>query len=294
MNENARRQPILNLATFCMFFILAACNPSADSPADSPATSDRPAASDSPDDSAQTAEPSRRAVVAETLAYAEVDEQLVKGHFVFPEDMIDPLPAIILIHEWWGLTDEVRALADRYAGEGYIVLAVDLFAGRTATTAPDARALMLEAIENPEFSSQNLRQACEWVLSTTGATQVATVGYGFGGGWSLNAAIELPDDVDAAVVFYGQVTDDESALTTLNAPILAMFGGDDGSIPREDIDGFQAALDSLGKSYEVEVYPTGKGGFASPGSRNFNSRLESITWERLTAFLRHHLVRSGG
>jgi len=280
------------LGVLCVFLLVAGCS----KPAEPPAVGAGPGANSSaPANDASSTDPDAplKAVVAETLAYAEVDDKLVKGHFVFPEDMVEALPAIILIHEWWGLNAEMRALADRYASEGYIVLAIDLFDGETAGTAADARLLMQSVIENPEFASENLKQACQWVLSTTGATQVATVGYGFGGDWSLTAAIELPEDVDAAVVFYGQVSGDEAVLATLNAPVLGLFGGEDGRIPQESIDAMRTALDNLGKPYEVEVFPTGKGGFATPGSRNFNEHLESISWQRLTEFLRKHLVTSG-
>ena len=89
-------------------------------------------ANDTPEPSAATAVAPRRAVVSERLPYAEVNDELVYGHFVFPADMVEPLPAIIMIHEWWGLNDNIRSMADRLAGEGYIVLAVDLFGGETA------------------------------------------------------------------------------------------------------------------------------------------------------------------
>ena len=83
--------------------------------------------------------PPGRAVVAERLAYAEVGDDLHYGHFVIPADMVEPLPGILVIHEWWGLNDGVRAMADRLAALGYIVLAVDLFGGKTAVSPADAR-----------------------------------------------------------------------------------------------------------------------------------------------------------
>ena len=87
-----------------------------------------------------------RAVVAETLPYAEVNDELVYGYFVFPADMVEPLPALLVLHEWWGLNDGIRAMADRLAAEGYIVLAVDLFGGESAISPSDARALMLSVV----------------------------------------------------------------------------------------------------------------------------------------------------
>lgn len=269
-----------------ILIFLAACAPKTDDPASSPETPDAPAAT--ADDASDAGE--SRAVVAETLAYAEVDKSVIKGHFVFPEDMVDPLPAIILIHEWWGLTDDVRALADRYAGEGYIVLAVDLFGGETAANAADARDLMVEVVENPQFAEDNLRQASDWVLNTTGATQVAAVGYGFGGGWALNAALAMPDDLDAAVMLYGQVTVNRERLQDLQIPLLGLFGGEDSTIPVANVEAFQTTLGELDKNVDIQIFPAGRNGFASPASRNFSEHLETITWRTVQDFLDRHLV----
>lgn len=232
---------------------------------------------------------SQLSVVAETLAYAEVNDQLVKGHFVFPEDMIETLPAIILVHEWWGLNKEFRALADRIAAEGFVVLAVDLYGGRTAKTPPDARKLMLETVENPEFAAENLRQACDWVSVTAGATQVGVVGYGFGGGWSLNAAMALPDQLDAVVIFYGQVSANEQELASIAAPLLGFFGDTDSTIPLDAVNSFELALQNLGKNFEIEIYPGARGGFASPRNRNFDANLEAQSWRKMLEFLRENL-----
>lgn len=234
----------------------------------------------------------KRPVVAETLAYAEVDSQLVKGHFVFPEDMIDSLPAIILIHEWWGLDDRVRALADRIAGQGFVVLAVDLYAGQTATVSTGARLLMLKVVEHPESARENLHQAYDWVLATTGASQVGVVGYGFGGGWALNTAIDLPDKLNAAVMFYGQVIEEKEALAAVTTPILGFFGASDSSITAASVGRFEAALEKLGKVYEIELYPNAKSGFASPENRNYDKDLALKAWDRAIVFLHQHLTNN--
>jgi len=141
-------------------------------------------------------EPERK-VVSEQLPYADVEDELVYGHFVFPEDMLEPLPGIIVIHEWWGLNDNVRAMADRLAGEGYIVLAVDLFGGQTAGDVQAARKLMLGVVNDARSARSNIRQAFEFLNTTAGAPQVGSLGWCFGGGWSLNAAMLLPEDLAA-------------------------------------------------------------------------------------------------
>ncbi len=267
--------------------ILSSCGQSDDAPT-TPATG--PASAQRPSNTQTDLPPAARAVVAETLAYAEVDERLVKGHFVFPEDMVDPLPAIILIHEWWGLNNEMRAIADRIAAEGYIVLAIDLFSGKVATLPTDARNLMVEVVENPDLAAINIESAYQWILATTGAKQVAAVGYGFGGGWSLKAALNLPEKLDAAVIYYGQVAGNEDALAALKTPVLGMFGGADKIIPIDSVRQFETQMEGLDKACEIEIYPGAKSGFASPGSRNFNSRTANESWNKMLSFLQQYLA----
>ncbi|MFQ6004154.1 MAG: dienelactone hydrolase family protein [Woeseia sp.] len=230
-----------------------------------------------------------RPVVAEKLAYAEVGDDLSYGHFVIPTDMVKPLPAVIVIHEWWGLNDGVRAMADRLAGLGYIVLAVDLFGGKTATTPGDARALMMEVVEDPESANENIRQAYDFVRNTAGAPRVASLGWCFGGGWSLNTALLFPEELDAAVIYYGRVTTSESRLRPLSVPILGIFGAEDSGIPVDSVRGFEKALENLGKDYEIEIYPDVGHAFANPSGNNYNAEAADKAWEQTVAFLNRHL-----
>jgi carboxymethylenebutenolidase len=246
-------------------------------------------AADSGAPSAGAAIPPDRAVVAETLPYAEVDEELVYGHFVFPSDMVDPLPGLIVVHEWWGLNDGVRAMADRIAAEGYIVLAVDLFKGKTAQYPSDARELMLDALQRPELAEANLRQAYEFIRDTGGAPRIGALGWCFGGAWSLNTALLFPDDLDAAVIYYGQVPAEEDRLAPLNVPILGLFAENDRGIPVESVRSFEQALENLGKEYEIEIYPNVGHAFANPSGTSYNAEVAEAAWERTVRFLREHL-----
>lgn len=230
-----------------------------------------------------------RAVVAETLPYAEVDDELVYGHFVFPSDMVEPLPALIVIHEWWGLNEGLRAMADRLAGEGYIVLAVDLFGGKTAQYPPDARTLMLEVVENPQPANENLRQAYQFVHDTAGAPRIGVLGWCFGGGWALNAAMLLPEEIDATVIYYGQVTADQEKLAPIDMPILGLFAEKDRGIPLDDVREFEQALNALGKNHEIIVYPDVGHAFANPSGNNYDPQAAQMAWEKTLAFLDDHL-----
>ena len=236
----------------------------------------------------------QRAVVSDRLAYAEVGDELVYGYFVFPSDMVEPLAAIIVIHEWWGLNDNIRAMADRLAAEGYIVLAVDLFGGKVATSADEARQLMLSTIEGSELASENIRQAYEFVSSTAGAPRIGALGWCFGGGWSLNTAMLFPDKLDAAVIYYGRVTGDEELLRPINAPILGLFGADDSGISVESVEQFRTALEHLRKKHEIHIYPGARHAFANPTGKAYNADVAEDAWEKTLEFLNYNLVVSAG
>ena len=120
--------------------------------------------------------PAREVVSDPRLAYAEVDDELVYGYFSAPADVVEPLPALILIHEWWGLNDNIRAMADRLAGEGYMVLAVDMYGGQVASDSEQARQFMLEVVEEPELANQNIRAAYEF-LEEAGAPRIGSLGW---------------------------------------------------------------------------------------------------------------------
>jgi carboxymethylenebutenolidase len=231
----------------------------------------------------------QRPVVAETLPYAEVDDELVYGHFVFPADMVDPLPGVIVIHEWWGLTDGVRAMADRIAAEGYVVLAVDLFGGQSTRSPADARNLLVSVVENPALAEENIRQAYQFLVDSGQAPRIGALGWDFGGGWALNTAMMFPNDLDAAVIYYGQVTSDEARLAPVNVPILGLFGAKDRGIPVDSVRQFEQKLEVLGKNYEIEIYPDAKHAFADPASANYNAAIAEDAWARTLAFLDLHL-----
>ena len=231
----------------------------------------------------------QRAIVAERLPYAEVNDQLVYGHFVFPADMVDPLPGLIVIHEWWGLNDGVRAMADRLAAEGYVVLAVDLFGGNSTLNPADARAQMLKVVENPEPANENIRQAYQFLVDSAQSPRIGSLGWCFGGGWSLNSALLFPDELDAAVIYYGQVTDNEERLAPLNVPILGLFGEDDRGITVESVNGFEQALENLGKDYEIEIYANAQHAFANPTGNRYNAEVAEIAWVRTLEFLDRYL-----
>ena len=192
-------------------------------------------------------------VISQTLPYTEYEDELVYGYFAAPADMFEPLPAVIMIHEWWGLNDNIRAMADRLAGEGYVVFAVDMYAGQVAENPQKARELMLSVVEDPDSGRENLRAAYAFLDGTVGSPKIATIGWCFGGGWSLNAAQMFPDGLDASVIYYGQVTSDEELLRPVSAPILGIFGALDRGIPVDSVNAFRESLERLRKDQQINV-----------------------------------------
>lgn len=235
----------------------------------------------------------QRTVVSDRLAYAEVGDELVYGYFVFPSDMVEPLAAIIVIHDWWGLNDNIRAMADQLAAEGYIVLAIDLFGGKTATSADEARQSVLSTIEDSELASENIRQAYDFLSAAAGAPRIGSLGWGFGGGWSLSAAMLFPGELDAAVIYYGQVTGDEELLRPISAPILGLFGANDSGISVETLQQFETALEHLRKSHEIHVFPGVDRAFANPTGNTYNADVAADAWEKTLKFLNYNLVAVG-
>lgn len=225
-----------------------------------------------------------RAVDAETLPYAEIQDELVYGYFAFPSDMIEPLPAIIVVHDWWGLNDNARTEASRIAAAGYMVLAVDLYGGESVTRVEAARAKMISVVEQPEEVASNLEQAIDFVR-IAGAPQVATLGWGLGGGYALDAAMMFPDHINAAVIYYGQVSDDEDKLRALDAPVLGFFGETDRGVKIASVRQFEAAMQRLRKDLSMKIYGDIGHGFADPDRNAYNPAIAADAWQRTIEFL---------
>ena len=284
--------PISPATLVAFALLLSACEPQSGEP-EPAAPSDATAAGRAPPAANESGSPAapadERPVDAETLPYADVEEQLAYGYFAFPSDMVEPLPAILLVHDWWGLDDDMRAAANRLAAAGYIVLAVDLYGGETAADAAAARAKTIGVFENADAVAENIRQAIDFV-EVAGAPAVAIIGWGFGGGFALDTALEFPDHIDAVVVFYGQVPGSADRLATLDAPVLGLFGGADSSITRESVEAFAAATHRLGKPADIEIYADAGQGFADIRRRAYDAALAARAWQRMLEFLATHLV----
>lgn len=232
-------------------------------------------------------------VTAQEVEYATVGGETVTGTLVRPANASGLLPGVIVIHEWWGLNDNVRDMARRLADQGYAVLAVDLYGGRVASTPDSAMAFMQAAMGREADLTDNLEQAYAYLTEREQAPTVGSVGWCFGGMWSLRTALALPTDLDASVIYYGRPVTEADALRPLAMPVLALFGGADESIPMETVEAFETALDAAGVTNEVVVYPGAAHAFANPSGQAFDAEAAEDAWTRTTAFLAEHLQASG-
>ncbi len=222
------------------------------------------------------------------VQYAELDGQAIEGYLALPAEG-EPKAAMIVIHEWWGLNDNIRSMANLFADEGWAALAVDLYEGESASDAGGARSLMQKAGQNRERLEENLRQARQWLSDDLGIEKVGVIGWCFGGGWSLGTALMLGDEIDASVVYYGWVTTDPEELASLTAPVMGHFGADDGGIPLDGVRAFESALETVGRSAGVFIYEGADHAFANPSGTRFNEEAAAEAWKRTLAFLHENL-----
>ncbi|HUO87295.1 MAG TPA: dienelactone hydrolase family protein [Thermoanaerobaculia bacterium] len=232
-------------------------------------------------------------VSSREVVYATVDGREVTGYLAYPAGAElrpdDGLPGLVVIHEWWGLNDNVETMARMFAQQGYEVLAVDLYG--EATDDPD-RARELTQTVDREQALDNLRQAVRYLRDETRSPRVGVLGWCFGGGWSLAASLEMPEELDATVVYYGRLVTERDELRRLGTPLLGIFGADDSSLPVAQVRRFEATLEELGKDAEIHLYEGAGHAFANPSGDNYRPDASQDAWDETLAFLAEHLQDS--
>lgn len=226
-----------------------------------------------------------REVLEREFVYGAARDRNLVGRFFAPDDIIEPLPAVVLVHDWWGLNDTVRDAARRVAAEGYAVLAVDLYGGSVATTAAEADALMSAVIGDRQGTLDNLRQAYDYLEQYALAPRIAAIGWHLGGTWALESALESGDRLDAVVIYYGQVVTDEGRLKRLDMPLLGIFAENDEVVPLRTVTSFRNSLRDLHKRADVYVYSDVGHGFADPARPGYAAAAAEEAWEMTLSFL---------
>ena len=210
----------------------------------------------------------------------------VNGYLVVPADDRSRRPGVVLIHEWWGLNDDMKAEADRLAKDGFTVLAVDLYKGRVPTSPEQARE-QTRAVDADEAIA-NLKGAVAFLRQRQDVGQVAAWGYCFGGRWSLQLAM-AQKDLAAAVIYYGQLETDPAKLQGL-PPIQGVFGEADTGIPMTTVRAFDQALTQAGVTHEIHTYPGAGHAFANPsGGDRYKPDAAEDARAKTLSFLRRHV-----
>lgn len=212
------------------------------------------------------------------------------GYLAVPEGA-GPFPGLILVHEWDGLKDRVRQVADALAAEGYVALAADLFKGRTGNDATENRALTGEVGANPEEMIANLDAAAAFLRARSDVTgKVATMGWCFGGGIALSYGLGGAQH-DGTAIFYGRLLADPESLATLSHEVYGTFAELDRGIPPEAVEEFVRALDEAGIENDVHVYDHVQHGFwlRVDGDPDVRGEPALDAWTRLKAYLERTL-----
>ncbi len=224
-----------------------------------------------------------------TVDYAETDPA-ARGYLAVPEGE-GPFPAVILIHEWNGLVDRVRQVADALAAEGYVALAADLFQGRTGSSPEENMALVQEARAEPARMIANLNDAVAYLRARPDVTgRVGAMGWCFGGGVALSFGLDGVNH-EATAIFYGQLVDDPARLASLPHEVYGTFGQLDNGPSPEQVAAFAAALEQAGVPNDLHIYDEVGHGFWLYVDQDPQVRSEPAldAWERLKAYLQRTL-----
>ena len=207
----------------------------------------------------------------------------VTGYLAEPEDK--NAPTVILIHEWWGLNDHIKAVAQEFKEKGFRALAVDLFKGSVASDRNGAMA-QIKAL-NPDEATETMNAWIDWA-ENRGNGKVGTCGWRFGGGWSLQTA--LSTSPDASVIYYGRVDGSADDLKDLTTPLLGHFGTLDKSINPKMVSAFQQTLREVGKDQLLTTHwYTANHAFANPTGGRYDEDDAALAFARTLTFLESHL-----
>lgn len=228
----------------------------------------------------------------QTVSYYEN----ASGYLVYPSSASpnnasvtpEKLPAIIMIHENRGLNDNIKSTADILAKQGYVVLAVDLFQGQVTDNPDRARELSSAVRNNPSVAVENMKSAVSYLssLQNVNASRIASIGWCFGGGQSLQLALNSEDHpLAATIIYYGQVVNDTSELSKIKWPVLGIFGDQDQAISVDSVEAFERGLNETGVTNEIYMYPGVGHAFANPSNDNYAPQETADAWKKTLAFL---------
>jgi carboxymethylenebutenolidase len=223
-----------------------------------------------------------------------------QGYLVYPVSSNDTvgkkLPAVVMIHEWWGLNENIKNMANLLAKQGFVVLAADLYKGEVANNPERAMELVQIVRNNQNSSINNLQSAVKYLslLPNVDSSKIASLGWCFGGGQSLQLALNSQDHpLAATILYYGTpLVTDKALLSKIKWPVLGIFGDKDQSIPIKEINQFGNSLNQSGITNNIHIYKGVGHAFANPSGDNYAPKETEDAWQKTLSFLKKYVVNS--
>ena len=232
------------------------------------------------------------AAQSKEVSYKSGDET-VKGLLYTPANAKAnaKLPAIVIIHEWWGLNDWVKEQAQKWADQGYVTLAVDLYRGKVATSPDEAHELMRGLPEDRSVRDMRAAVAFLGTQKEVDGKKIGAIGWCMGGSRAAALAVNEPT-LKAVVINYGGLPTDPESLKKINAAVLGLFGGQDRGIPAESVNKFADELKKDGKKVDVKIYPDTGHAFQNPNNKGgYNEKDAADAYQLQTKFFAENLKK---
>jgi len=229
------------------------------------------------------------AFAAGTMVDVKSGNESIKAYLATPAAGAKGAPAIVVVQEWWGLNDWVKGVADRFAAQGYVAIAPDLYRGKVATT-PDMAHELSRGLPQTRAIG-DIRAAAAYLdqRKDLDPKKTAVIGFCMGGGLAQRAALDK-GPFDAAVMCYGSPESAPEKLKTLKGPLLGIFGADDQGIGPDQTGPLQVALAKYGKpGSSVHVYPGVGHAFLRDAGSPAGEAQAKLAWGEIDAFLAKHL-----
>jgi len=209
-------------------------------------------------------------------------------------DTDDPLPGVVLIQEWWGIEPHIQDVAQRLAGEGFVVLVPDLYHGKVVTEPDEAAKAIMMLVENMERALKEIRAAVETLKARPDVEpkQVGVMGFCVGGLLTWKTALNSPDLAAVVPWYAGGFDSSAEEIADLDVPVLEIYGGQDGSIPLEQIHRIEELLRGAGKDAEVRIYHDAGHAFLNPDHGMGHEESARDAWPRAVAFLKSHTAQA--
>ncbi len=228
--------------------------------------------------------------MSETIEFARPDAKAAPGYYTAPQNA-STAPGVVMIEEWWGVTDSIKQMADKLASAGFRVLVPDLFRGRKAVV-PDEANHLVEGLDFGDAANQDVRGAVEY-LKSTGSKKVGVLGFCVGGGLALLAAMN-DSQIDAVVTFYGVTPPEAGDVGKINAPVQGHWAEHDEFASPQAVNRIEARFKEAGVSHEFHRYDAHHG-FNNPnpigqaGLGHYDEEADAQSWSRAIDFLRKAL-----